>query len=234
MKYYQALTLKLGNFHNWPGNFPVASLLRHKENCAIALYWWESNTMDSFAPILRPDPYIVLNTDASLAGWGVSMAGSKTRGLFSSEESQHHINILELKAALFGLKALCNNFHNIHILIQIDNTSTVAAINKMGSTRSINMDHVVHLTWNFILKHDNRIAATHIPGTFNEEADMESRKHETRTEWMINQKYFQKIIKSSNFKPTVDLFATRLNTQLSHFISLRPDPESKGVNAFTL
>ena len=44
--------------------------------------------MDSFAPILRPNPSIVLNTDASLAGLGASMAGSKTGGLFSSEESQ--------------------------------------------------------------------------------------------------------------------------------------------------
>ena len=109
----------------------------------------------------------------------------------------------------------------------------VAAINKMGSTRSIDMAQVVHLIWNFILKHDNWVTATHIPGIFNEEADIESRKHETRTEWMINRKYFEKIIKSLNFKPTVDLLATRLNTQLPHFISLRPDPESKGVNAFT-
>ena len=107
-------------------------------------------------------------------------------GLFSSEEFHQHINILELKTALFGLKAFCNNFHNIHILIQIDNTSAVAAISKMGSTRSIGMNHVVHLLWNFILKHDNWITATHILGIFNEEADIESRKHETRTEWMIN------------------------------------------------
>ena len=31
--------------------------------------------MDSFAPIPRPNPSIVLNTDASLVGWGASMAG---------------------------------------------------------------------------------------------------------------------------------------------------------------
>ena len=74
---------------------------------------------------------------------------------------------------------------------------------------------------------------THIPGKLNEEADTESRKQETRTEWMINRKYFEKIIKSLNFKPTVDLFVTSLNTQLPHFISLRPDPEFKVVNAFT-
>ena len=75
-------------------------------------------------------------------------------------------------------------------------------------------------------RHNNWITATQILGILNEEADTESRKHETRAEWMINWKYFKKI-KYLNFKPTVDLFATRLNTQLPHFISLRPDPESK-------
>ena len=130
------------------------------------VYWWKSNFMGSFDPVIRPNPTIVLNTDASfLAGWAASMAGSKTRGLFSSEESQQHLNILELKTVeIFGLKALCNNFHDIHILIQIDNMSAVAAINKMARTSSIDIDQVVHLIWNFILKHDNWVTATHIPG----------------------------------------------------------------------
>ena len=83
----------------------------------------------------------------------------------------------------------------------------------MGSTSSTDMDHVVHLIrilfWNMITGSQ---LLTHIPGKLNEEADIESRKHEARTEWMINRKYFEKIIKSLNFKPTVDLFATRRNT----------------------
>ena len=72
--------------------------------------------------------------DWLIAGWGALMAESKTGRLFSSEESQQHLSILELKAALFGLKALCNNFHNFHILIQIDKKLAMAAITKMGST----------------------------------------------------------------------------------------------------
>ena len=92
----------------------------------------------------------------------------------------------------------------------------------MGSTRSVDMNQVVHL-WNFILRHNSWVTTTHIPGILNEEADIESRKHETRTEWIINQKYFEKI---KYFKPSFDLFATRLKTQLPHFVSLRSDPES--------
>ena len=73
------------------------------------------------------------------------MAESTTGGLFSSEETQQRINISELKAALLELKALCNNFHNIDILIQTDNKSAVGATNKMGSKNSIDMDQMVHL-----------------------------------------------------------------------------------------
>ena len=50
---------------------------------------------------------------------------------------------------------------------------------------------------------------------------------------MINRNYLEKIIKRLKFKPTVDLFAARLNTQLPHFMSLRPDSESRAVNNFT-
>ena len=35
------------------------------------------------------------------------------------------------------------------------------------------MDQVVHLLWNFILRNDNCITTTHIPGIFNEEDDIE-------------------------------------------------------------
>ena len=48
---------------------------------------------------------------------------------------------------------------------------------------------------------------------------------------MIKPKYLEKITKCLNFQLTVDLSAIRLNTQFLHFISLRPDPETKGVNA---
>ena len=68
---------------------------------------------------------------------------------------------------------MCNNFHNIHISIRTDNTSALAATNKMGSTELIDLNQMVHLTWNFILKHDNWVTMVHIPGVLNEEADID-------------------------------------------------------------
>ena len=54
------------------GNFDKFMILSKAK-----VYWWKSNIMGFFTPILRPNPYIVLYIDASLAGWRASMATSK-------------------------------------------------------------------------------------------------------------------------------------------------------------
>lgn len=51
--------------------------------------------------------------------------------------------MLELKAALFGLKVLYPDLTQLHFLIRIDNITAVAAINKMGSTKSLPIDNAV-------------------------------------------------------------------------------------------
>ena len=51
-------------------------------------------------------------------------------------KSKLHINTLELMAALYGLRLLCDSVKNSRILLQLDNTCAVADINKMGSTQS--------------------------------------------------------------------------------------------------
>ena len=113
---------------------------------------------------------------------GGSLRQNKTGKQFSPEESQKHINILELKTARLGLKALCKNEFNSRILIQIDNTSAVSAISKMGSVKSVEMDNEVHLIWELISTQNSWETATNIPGAFNEDADREPRKQEFITE----------------------------------------------------
>ena len=77
------------------------------------------------------------------------------------------------------------------------------------------------------------LTVTHIPGVLNVEADKKSREAETRTEWMLNKEIFQDVIRKLNYQPTIDLFASRLNTQLDIFYLFRPDPKCYGVDAFT-
>ena len=132
------------------------------------------------------------------------------------------------------MKSFYKEGSNQHILIHIDNTSAVAAINKMGSMVSVGMDVVVHEIWDWTQSTKNWVIATHIPRIFNIEADNESRVQGERTGWMLSKAVFDDIIKQLEFKPDIDLFASRLNKQIPKFVSFRPDPESITVNAFNM
>ena len=112
---------------------------------------------------------------------GASLGQNITVRQFSTEQSQQNFNVLELKTVRLGLRTLRKNEFNNHIFIQIDNTSGVSAINKMGSVKLIEMDYEGHLIWEFITTQNNWQTATHIAGVFNEDATRESRKQELRT-----------------------------------------------------
>ena len=60
------------------------------------------------------------------------MRGRHHRGHWSKEESILHINVQELQATLFALQSLCNNDTDVHIQMQLDNTTAVAHVNSTG------------------------------------------------------------------------------------------------------
>ena len=65
--------------------------------------WWIDNIDNSFYDICITNHDVVLTTDASLLGWRAVYNNLKTRGVWDFQERQFHINVLELKATLFGL-----------------------------------------------------------------------------------------------------------------------------------
>ena len=52
-------------------------------------------------------------------------------------------------------------------------------------------------------------------------------------ERMLHLKIFEEICVFFG-KPNIDLFATRLNTQLNRFVSWHPDPDAEKINAFSM
>jgi len=63
------------------------------------LLWWSSTAKTyNSAPLAQPRPDLVIETDASLLGWGARCQDLCTGGLWSVEEQQMHINALELLA----------------------------------------------------------------------------------------------------------------------------------------
>ena len=217
-------------FHK--GNYEKSITLNHASK--QDLIWWTQNIDNHPKPISPPKFNVCLQTDASkLIGWGAHFLNNRTGGLWSKKEKEYHINILELLAVKLALKSLCKNVYNEYILIKTDNSTVVACINKMGSSK-FQLNKLTREIWDFTISHHNFIAATFIPGKINLIPDKESRnKRYVETEWNLNSQTFDIINKA--FGPfNVDLFASRLNYKVKHYVSWRQDPGAKFCNAFLI
>ena len=76
-----------------------------------------------------------MKSEASKKGWGAECNGRTTGRMWCEAEIYLHINCLELKAARFALTSFCKEMSNVHIKLLTDNSTTVACINHMGSTK---------------------------------------------------------------------------------------------------
>ena len=214
------------------GNFNAQIYL--SEEAIVDIQWWIHNTQHSKNQLFTPNPSKTIFTDSSSYGWGAANAQTSTGGLLTEGEKENHINVLELKAILFGLMSLENETNNCHLKIESDNTTAVYAVNKFGTSKSKPCDDMAKQIWAWAIHKNIWLSATHIPGILNVQADEESRKQETFTEWKLNPNLFNYICTKLKFIPDIDLFATRINTQLKTFFSYRPDPECIAVDAFLM
>ena len=60
-----------------------------------------------------------------------------------------------------------------------------------------------------------------------------SRVFDDSTEWKLDVDAFNRIVNILG-PPTIDLFASRLNYQLTTYVSWLPDPQAMAIDAFTL
>ena len=123
-------------------------------------------------------------------------------------------NELELKAIEFAVRA-------------------VTYINSMGGTKSPRCYDIAYQIWSWCIIKNIWLTTTHIAGVANTGADEESQLFNDRTEWTLDKTIFAKIVEHWGL-PDVDLFASRINTQLLNFVSWQPDPEAIFVGAFTI
>ena len=195
------------------------------------LNWWIVNIQEYPSRVVKENPSAVLTTDASLEGWGAVLNEIVTGGDWSSEEKSCHINELELKAVLFGLKSLCGDLKSITIQVRTDNSTTMACINRKGSAKD-NCNNITRLIWLWCLDKDIKLVAVHLPGIMNIEADKESRK-KRYPEWCLNKEVFQELNKVMG-PFSVDLFASRNAHQLDRYISWKPDPGAWHIDAMSL
>ena len=143
-----------------------------------------------------------------------------------------HINCLEALAAFLAIKCFARDKHGLTILLRMDNITAVTYVNKLGGTVSQDMNNIVKEMWLWCMKRDITLEAEHLPGVLNTVADEESRVMKDNSDWMLNPTVFSRI-QSHLGLLEVDMFASRLTTQLPRFFSWRPDPEAEAVNAFS-
>ena len=151
------------------------------------LQWWiyklhEWNGRD----ILPTPPNLLIQSDASLQGWGAVCKGTRTGGHWSAEERHQHINNLELQAGAFAVQTFTKGMGNIQVLLQMDNRSAVTYINKMGGTHSLTLSLQACNLWCWCLERNIHLSAEYLPGRENSTADQESRELESSAEWMLH------------------------------------------------
>ena len=183
--------------------------------------WWKHNIKNSFQDLVIPKPDITIFTDASEAGWGITDGHNPSGGQWGEHERMH-INVLELKAAFIEILTYCYNRSYKHIRFMSDSSTSIAYINNKGGIKSKKASEIAKEIWLWCFKNNSLISATDTPGKHNFEADKFSRTFNSNTEWQLNPKIFIEVTDKFGY-PEVDLFATRINTQLQNlcFLVLR-------------
>ena len=114
------------------------------------------------------------------------------------------------------------------IHLQMDNhQGLLAYIRKKGEGRGGGYSERKN---EFLIGNLIAITVEYLPRKLNTLADKESRKKDS-SEWKVNPRIFQKLCYARGCQE-IDLFATRLTTQLKAYFSWRTDHLSQGADAF--
>lgn len=202
------------------------------ESMKKQLQWWVDNVDTQCRKISHGNPDITIQTDASHIGYGMVLGSTQCGGKWSQNEKDYHINALELLAILYSLKAFVREIRNKHVRVLTDSTTAMSYVNNMGGSKSSVCNDISLQIWNWCNENNVWISCNHIPGRLNK-ADAPSRKFDEKLEWMLNVSIFKQICDRLE-KPTIDLFASRLNRQLPVYCAWKPDPEAKFIDALSI
>ena len=109
----------------------------------------------------------VIESDASMRGWGASCGRTSTGGLWTKEESHSHIDYLELLAGFLALKTFTPQFKSSKVLLRLNNITEISFINRMERTHSSQLSNLAAELWKWCLQRDLVKHADHLPGREN-------------------------------------------------------------------
>lgn len=201
-------------------------------NAKNDLYWWLDTILTAKNKI-RSDSYdFEIFTDASTTGWGATWGDQKAAGHWDVNEKKMHINFLEIKAAFMGIKCFIKGLYNKQVLLRIDNITALAYINKMGGTKHKYLNQITRELWSWCEARGHWLFAEYVASKENS-ADEGSRLTNIDTEWQLANFAFNKICESFG-KPSIDLFASRINSKCLKYCSWERDPDAFTINSLTI
>ena len=168
-----------------------------------------------------PKPDITILTDASETGWGITDWHNPSELQWAKHKRIHIINALELKAVFIGIRMCCHNRSYKHIRVM----SSISELCQKA-LRQLHILIIIKVVlssknakeiWLQFFNSNSFISAAHIAGKHNIEPDRFSRVFNNNTEWQLNPKIFAEITNKFGY-PEIDLFATRINTQLQNYV----------------
>lgn len=218
----------------WNRTLPLSVEVTFPATLVPHLRWWLDRTNTCVGhPFHLPPADLVLTTDASEFGWGGHIDDRKVAGRWTDKEKGEHINVLELKAVMFSLERFVNLVRLKSVLIQTDNTTVAAYINKQGGTRSPSLCLLTLDLFGWCFRYGVQLKARYLPGTQNHLADDLSRGRVSPTEWALNRGVVDSLFKVF-WRPHVDLFATADNCVVPTFCARNPHPLAWAVDALGL
>ena len=100
----------------------------------LAILWWTNrDNLRRAVPVGNIDVECYLYTDSSTQGWGAHLQDLTASGIWSQDQAQLHINVLELQVIWLGLRAFSQRVENTRVALMSDNTSAVAYLRNQGA-----------------------------------------------------------------------------------------------------
>ena len=121
-----------------------------------------------------------------------------------------------MKAVELALLAYHKHFQMKAIHFQIDNTTILSYVVKIGRTKNKYLMELPKEIWKYLLHHGITITAEYLPSSMDVEADWPSINSKDHSEWKLLPQVFQRIYQIKG-KPEMDLFASRLSAQLPRY-----------------
>ena len=199
--------------------------------CREDLLWWARVAqLREGVSLSLPAPDVSFFSDASDVGWGALVGEHHASGLWSPHQKTLSINLRELLAVQYGLKAFEHLLVGLSVALFCDNTTTVAYLRRSGGTFSSTLNATAREVLLWAESHRVRLLPQFIMGSSNVTADALSRPNQViGSEWTLHQEVVDQLV--HKWPAVIDLFATSLTARLPVYFSPASDPRAAGTDA---